>query len=97
MFWLKACPRCKGDVYEGWDIYGSYIACLQCARGFTKPDEAELRRREPPSEMLVVSGPGAKLQQEGNHTQKTQNRGTGSHGLGNQHASPRSTNSSMRG
>ena len=35
MFWLKACPRCKGDLYESSDIYGSYVCCLQCARCLT--------------------------------------------------------------
>ena len=30
-FWLKQCPRClTGDLHEVSDIYGSYIACVQC-------------------------------------------------------------------
>ena len=45
MLWLKACPRCKGDLYREDDMYGSYIACLQCSRyvpvagqdGLTRP------------------------------------------------------------
>ena len=30
MFWLKGCPRCKGDLYEDKDKYGHYVSCLQC-------------------------------------------------------------------
>jgi hypothetical protein len=30
MFWLKSCPRCNGDLYEGKDKYGRYVSCLQC-------------------------------------------------------------------
>ena len=32
MFWLKGCHRCGGDLYQTVDIYGPYIACLQCSR-----------------------------------------------------------------
>jgi len=32
MFWLKGCQRCGGDLYQGVDIYGPYIACLQCSK-----------------------------------------------------------------
>ena len=32
MFWLKGCERCGGDLYQGSDIYGPYIACLQCSK-----------------------------------------------------------------
>jgi hypothetical protein len=30
MFWLKMCPRCRGDLYDSKDGYGRYVACLQC-------------------------------------------------------------------
>ena len=30
MLYLKACPRCKGDLHANRDIYGSYRQCLQC-------------------------------------------------------------------
>ena len=29
-YWLKECPRCRGDLHEEWDIYGRFIACIQC-------------------------------------------------------------------
>ena len=45
MFWLKACPRCKGDLYEGTDIYGAYVCCLQCARCLTEVEEDQLKLR----------------------------------------------------
>jgi len=34
MFYLKACPRCKGDVHPDRDSYGSFHKCLQCGRIF---------------------------------------------------------------
>lgn len=30
MMWLKACPRCRGDIYLEKDIFESYMKCLQC-------------------------------------------------------------------
>lgn len=30
MFFLKACPKCHGDIYLDRDIYGSFAECLQC-------------------------------------------------------------------
>ncbi len=34
MFNLRACPRCRGDLYAGEDIYGVYLSCVQCGRYF---------------------------------------------------------------
>ena len=28
--WLKACPKCKGDLYLRHEIDGKDIVCLQC-------------------------------------------------------------------
>ncbi len=42
MFWLKACPRCHGDLYNNTDEYGSYVACLQCSHYLTEAEEALL-------------------------------------------------------
>ena len=39
MFWLKLCPRCNGDLYENNDIFGRYIACLQCGHHLTDYEE----------------------------------------------------------
>ena len=30
MYWLKGCPRCRGDLYSTEDIHGKFFACLQC-------------------------------------------------------------------
>ena len=30
MLYLKACPRCKGDMHTNRDVYGAYSECLQC-------------------------------------------------------------------
>ena len=47
MFWIKACPRCKGDLYESSDIYGTYVSCLQCARFLTEEEEGQLKLGTP--------------------------------------------------
>ena len=36
MLWFKLCPRCGGDLHHDRDIYGNYVACLQC--GYYLPD-----------------------------------------------------------
>ena len=43
MFWFKACRKCQGDLYEGGDVHGSYISCLQCSRYLTQAEEARLK------------------------------------------------------
>jgi len=30
MFWLKACPKCKGDLFLDNGPYSQDIVCLQC-------------------------------------------------------------------
>ena len=30
MLYLKACPRCQGDLHGNRDMYGLYKECLQC-------------------------------------------------------------------
>ena len=43
MWCLKCCPRCDtGALYEGTDMYGSYIACLQCGSYLTEAQEVAL-------------------------------------------------------
>ena len=32
MFWLKACKRCGGDLYEVNGLGERYVKCLQCGR-----------------------------------------------------------------
>ena len=44
MMWLKACPRCNGDLYRKDDMYGSYTACLQCSRYVPEAEQERLMR-----------------------------------------------------
>ncbi len=30
MFWLKTCPRCKGDLFLDNNSYEQSVVCLQC-------------------------------------------------------------------
>jgi hypothetical protein len=30
MVWLKACPRCRGDLFLDSDHYGKFRTCVQC-------------------------------------------------------------------
>ena len=30
MVFFKACPKCHGDLYLDWDMYGAFVQCLQC-------------------------------------------------------------------
>jgi hypothetical protein len=45
-YWMKNCPRCRGDLREEADVYGTYIACLQC--GYILPVNEE--------QMLLATG-----------------------------------------
>lgn len=44
MFWLKACPRCRGDLHDIRDVGDHYVACLQCGRILTAEQEKSLPR-----------------------------------------------------
>jgi len=43
MYWLKACPRCRGDLHEERDFYGQYVACIQCGYVLDSRQEQTLR------------------------------------------------------
>lgn len=30
MLYFKACPRCRGDMHDSKDAYGSYVTCISC-------------------------------------------------------------------
>ena len=45
MFWLKMCTRCGGDLYEGGDVFGGYISCVQCGYYLTEAEVVALRYR----------------------------------------------------
>ena len=43
LFWLKACRRCGGDLYEAPDLEAPYVRCLQCCRELSGLEEQYLR------------------------------------------------------
>ncbi len=43
MYWLKACPRCQGDLHAEKDFYGVYVACIQCGHVLRGEEERQLR------------------------------------------------------
>jgi len=43
MYWLKACPRCRGDLREEKDIHGLFVTCIQCGYMATAAEEERLR------------------------------------------------------
>jgi Zn-finger nucleic acid-binding protein len=54
MMWLKACPRCRGDLFLESDEYGRFVNCIQCGGVLDKAQEdrlfqvtAQLARRKP--------------------------------------------------
>lgn len=47
MFWFKACRKCRGDLYQGDDPYGAFVACMQCGNYLTRDEEAQLMGSAP--------------------------------------------------
>ena len=43
-FWLKACPKCGGDLKLQPDLTGAYVACVQCGLELDPVQERLLRR-----------------------------------------------------
>lgn len=43
MMWLKACPRCRGDLFKERNVGDSSMVCLQCGHVLTKAQEEILR------------------------------------------------------
>ena len=42
MMWLKACPRCRGDLIRQYEVDGPYVGCLQCGRVLSPSEEQRL-------------------------------------------------------
>ena len=55
MFKLRGCSKCHGDLYAGEDVYGAYLACVQCGRYFFVTESPAGAGREAPAAPL--SGP----------------------------------------
>ena len=60
MFWLKACSRCSGDLFEDTDIYGRYISCMQCSHYLTESEESLLKRHALKPSMQLIAGTSRK-------------------------------------
>jgi hypothetical protein len=45
MFWLKACPRCHGDLRIDSDHYGHFACCIQCGAYLDQPQQTLSQRR----------------------------------------------------
>ena len=59
MYWLKACPNCRGDLYQGQDQFGKFISCLQCSRYLTQVAAGEFKPRT--TETLKLVSPATRL------------------------------------
>lgn len=42
IYLLKGCQRCYGDLYASDDIYGKYVACLQCGHYLSEREANDL-------------------------------------------------------
>lgn len=45
MVYLKACPRCRGDIFIERDLREVYFTCLQCGHVLTELEERILQFR----------------------------------------------------
>ncbi len=45
MVYLKACPRCQGDLFIERDQHERYVTCLQCGHILTTLEESTLQFR----------------------------------------------------
>ena len=43
-FWLRACPKCGGDLELQPDVTGTYVQCVQCGLELNPVQERLLRR-----------------------------------------------------
>lgn len=41
-WWLKACPKCHGDLYEERAWGETNVVCLLCGRALTREEEEKL-------------------------------------------------------
>jgi reverse gyrase len=49
VIYVKACPRCRGDVFTERDHQGCYLTCLQCGHVLNEREEVRLAGRINPS------------------------------------------------
>lgn len=56
MLYLKACPRCRGDVKYERDVYGRYLECLQCGFLLSSKTEGNTASSEKSTKVKAASG-----------------------------------------
>jgi hypothetical protein len=57
-FWLRACPKCNGDLEAKSDITGPYVECMQCGGELAPREQAALvRRGYVPTGMTPIPAP----------------------------------------
>ena len=64
-FWLRACPKCDGDLEAAEDILETYVECVQCGLELTPAQERVLRRGGRVRAALPLPAPA--LTHEGRH------------------------------
>ena len=62
-FWLRACPKCGGDLELVQEMLGAYVECVQCGLELNPMQERSLRRRgcvsaAPPAPPVAVTAEG---------------------------------------
>jgi len=50
MFWLKSCPRCRGDLLRTSHSGEHIVSCLQCGRALPEPQAKRLIERPRPAQ-----------------------------------------------
>ena len=59
-FWLRACPKCGGDLKLQPDVTGAYVQCLQCGLELNTVEQRLLLRLDHvPADQPVVADPVA--------------------------------------
>ena len=64
-FWLRACPKCGGDLVLVHDVSATYVECMQCGLELNPIQDRSLRRWGHVSADLPV--PSAAVSSEGRH------------------------------
>ena len=56
MVYLKACPRCRGDIFTETERREVYFSCLQCGHVLTPLEEKLLQFRTQQWVRVIASG-----------------------------------------
>ncbi|MFC2003732.1 hypothetical protein ACFLV4_07335 [Chloroflexota bacterium] len=54
MWKLKACPRCRGDVFLDWEQHVWYEHCLQCGYSRTLQSIVEFRKQKEEKDRKLI-------------------------------------------